>query len=318
MRIRPDNILLGILWLLAVTLGTCFWFNTVFGFDIFSAQHWEYISELQAARTPIKSGFYVSMAIAIFITILGLYIIVRPRTRRIRLPIIKTNKNNSDKNSTETPRVQTDAKNNTNNNDASTLDILPSMPKPTQIPQDKNSTSPSSAARPPRLNVPTWNANQNTALHTITPTMAQNIAPKQQNNNTDELRQIFANAGYTVKNNARIGSIQTSLIAIGTNETMWLGCVGVKTTDVRAIIDKFQQIFSDTLDETYIGINGFVIAAPDAATSEFEDILMFNSTDELRAYIQQNPNPPLAGDDDGMFDAYSEYIDAVITHIGKI
>lgn len=97
-----------------------------------------------------------------------------------------------------------------------------------------------------------------------------------------------------------------------------MGGVGIKTTDMRAAIDKLAQIFTDTLDETYININGFVIAAPDAATSEFQDILMFNTINELRDYITRMPNPPLPDDDDGIFDAYSEYIDAVINHIGKI
>ena len=115
-----------------------------------------------------------------------------------------------------------------------------------------------------------------------------------------------------------IKGVQIALLAIGTNETLWMGGVGIKTTDMRAAIDKLAQIFTDTLDETYININGFVIAAPDAATSEFQDILMFNTTNELRDYIARMPNPPLPDDDDGIFDAYSEYIDAVINHIGKI
>ena len=143
--------------------------------------------------------------------------------------------------------------------------------------------------------------------------------PKQpEADNSATLREIFSGAGYTVKPNTRVNGIQTALIAIGTNETMWLGCVGVKTTDVRAIIEKFQQVFADTLDETYISVNGFAVAAPDAATSEFQDILMFNKIDEVREYMRANPNPPTPADDDGMFDAYSQYIDAVITHIGKI
>ena len=63
-------------------------------------------------------------------------------------------------------------------------------------------------------------------------------------------------------------------------------------------------------------INGFVISAPDAATSEFQDILMFNTIAQLREYMSQHPNPPLPNDDNGLFDAYSQYIDAVINHIG--
>lgn len=308
MRIRLDNILLCILWLLAVTLGTAFWFNTIFGFDIFSATHWQYVSSLQAAQTPIKAGFYVSMAVSIFITIFGLYLIVRPRKRHIRLPILKISNQ-----TTTQPSQQKEQKNSTppvQNTDASTLDTPPAEMRPTQIP---TAPTPPPSARPPRLNIPV-SSHQYNSNKMATP------QPRQQNNNynVDQMAEIFTASGYTIKPNVRVNGITTSLIAIGTNETMWVGCVGVKTTDVRAILEKFEQIFSDTLDETYIGINGFVISAPDAATSEFQDILMFNTIDELRKYMQQNPNPPLPADDDGMFDAYSQYIDAVITHMVKV
>ncbi len=116
----------------------------------------------------------------------------------------------------------------------------------------------------------------------------------------------------------KIDSVPISLFAIGTNENLWLGGVGIKTTDLRDAMNKLAQIFSDTLDDIYININGFVIAAPDAATSEFQDILMFDSISALRTYMQDVPNPPIPADDAGNFDAYSEYIDTVIDYIDKV
>ena len=312
MRIRIDNILLCILWLLAMTLGACFWFNTFFGFDIFSATHWGYLSSMQAAQTPIRSGFYVSIAIVIFITILGLYIIMRPRRRKIRMPIVHVSKiNTNNTTSNNTPNKTT-----TQNPDASTLDIMPAEIQPAQIPNHPTtSNAPSAASRPPRLVLPTLNGNY--ISQPRTPTLHGTQSQQPTNNDLSELRNIFSDAGYTVKPSPRVNGIQIALLAIGANETMWIGCVNTKTTDIRAIIEKFQQVFSDTLDETTIAINGFAINAPDAATSEFQDILMFANTNELREYMRQNPNPPLDSDDDGMFDAYSQYIDAVINHIGK-
>lgn len=313
MKIRPDNILLCILWLLAVTLGACFWFNIAFGFDIFSASHWHYIASLQASRAPVKPGFYVSMAISIFIALFGLYVIVRPRFRKIKLPIMRI-KNNTIAQKQETTEPKTEQV----KTDASTLDVLPAEEQ--QAPKtDDRPYSPSSAARPPRLVLPTLNGgfvSQPTGNSSFPTLQNKPTAPSEQD--LSEIREIFVSANYTVKPNARVNGIKTALIAIGSNETMWLGCFGVKTTEVRSIIEKFQQIFSDTLDETEIEINGFVIAAPDADTSEFQDILMFNSINKLRTYMSDKQNPPLPADDDGMFDAYSQYIDAVITHIGKI
>lgn len=87
---------------------------------------------------------------------------------------------------------------------------------------------------------------------------------------------------------------------------------------IRNAIDKLNQIFSDTLEDVYIAVNGFAINAPDAATTEFEDILMFPSTDALNEYMQEHQNPQPAPDEKENFDAYSEYIDTVIGYIGKL
>ena len=313
MKIRIDNILLCVLWLLAVTLGASFWFNTVFGFDIFSSAHWEYIALLQASHSPIKTGFYVSMAITIFVAIFGLYLVVRPRIRKIRLPIMRVDMTH---NKTTTNIEQHQDNVIQSNSDASTLDLLQAEEQkytPNKVPSNQ-----SNLARPPRLTLPT--INNNFMSMPAETTMSSHLTTRTTPTDEDTLtiQKIFINTGYTVKPNVTLNGIKTVLIAIGTNETMWLGCMGAKTTDVRGIIEKFQQIFSDTLDETEISINGFVIDAPDAATSEFQDILMFNTIKELQDYIKNRHNPPLPDDDDGMFEAYSQYIDAVITHIGKI
>lgn len=306
MRIRIENILLCILWMSAVTLGSSFWFNTAFGFNIFSSEHWAYIASLQATQTPIKTGFYVSIAIIIFITIFGLYMIVRPRIRKIRLPKAAINKTKISDKTIESPAIQ--------NNDASTIDIIQSEQH--KASEEQTSYIPSSSTRPPRLVLPTLNNNFVSQSTESTMFNKQNVQPT--DTEKIDLRNIFISAGYKLKNIVRINGIEVPLIAIGTNETMWLGCIGVNTTSVRTIIEKFQKIFSETLDETEIEINGFAIAAPDAAVSEFQDILMFNTLGELSEYMKDKTNPPLPPDDDGMFDAYSQYIDAVITHIGKI
>ena len=257
MKFRPDYILLCILWLLAITLVTCFWFNISFGFNIFSAAHWEYLAYLQAGQSPIKIGFYISIVVIVFVTILGLYAIVRPRIRKIRMPIMHVSDKNKKAKATKTTT------NDIQNTDASTLDIMPAQ---TQEPSTtQNTTSPSPSMRPPRLNIPSG----------------------------------------IMQSGQRYG-INIALLAIGTNETLWIGGIGIKTTEMRTVIDKLDGIFSDTLDNNDIIINGFVISAPDAATSEFQDILMFNTIAQLREYMSQHPNPPLPNDDNGLFDAYSQ------------
>ena len=312
MKIRFDNFLLCVLWLLAMTLGTSFWFGTIYGFDIFSSAHWEYISYLQASQTPIKTSFYISVAIVIFMTIFGMYLILRPHMRKIRLPIVKTAPT-SIKAPVQTTSPQT--RDNTQDNDASTLDVLPGQMQPaTTSPAPQRPTTPAGLSRPPRLVLPTLNGGY---IHTPASPTLTGPTPTQ-NSDTDTLREIFTSAGYVVKPAPRVNGTQLALTAIGTGETLWLGATGIATTEMRKIMDKFYQIFSDTLDDASIGINGFVISAPDAPTAQFQDVLMFANMDELRQYMTNMQNPALPADDDGLFNAYSEYIDAVLNHIGKI
>ena len=311
MNIKLDKILLCILWLLAVTLGTSFVFNTIFGFNIFSAAHWQYLSYLQASKEPVSNVFYILLVILIFITIFGLYVLFVPRLRTIKFPkIFKRNKQNQQ---TNVPNNQTDS---------STLDILPAEEQGVQVtrPQNINVTT----MRPPRLHlsIPTSTNTLKESSSTPYPQRQQNTAqtPATATKNADysEINDIFTQFGYTVKQAPRINGIQTALLAIGNEETLWLGTVGIKTTELRSMIDKISQIFSDTLDDIYINVNGFIINAVDASTSESEDILMFNSISDLQEYLQTVPNPPLNEDEKENFEAYSEYIDTVLKYIGNL
>ncbi len=316
MRNRIDYILIGVLWLLAATLGISFLFNTYFGFNIFSAQHWEYLSYLQASNTPIKSSFYIFIVISVIITIAGLYMLLMPRARRLRLSVFNYKKWKKNKSSAHTTTPDAPDR------DASTVDILPGdTEKPVAAPLYPN-TRPQ-IKRPPHLNIPTHQNNYMAATNTPAPSATAPVvrtAVGDAPNTTAmdaEITEIFKSAGYIIKPTPNIKGVRPSVFAIGTDEVLWIGSVGIATTDMRMAIDTLSQIFSDTLDDIQIGINGFVINAPDAATSEFEDILMFNTISDLRDYISAHPNPALPADGVANFDAYSAYISTVIDYVGK-
>lgn len=297
MRNKIDNILLGLLWLLAMTLVACFWFNTKFGFNLFSAAHWQYLSYMQVAQTPVRPVFYVSLVIFAFIMLFGLYLIVRPRRRKIHL----TTK--------PAPRMVTP--------------VTHGAPLPDPIVAPNRPTSATTETRPTTPQ-PTPQMTRPRALVTSTfrPLQTpQNIVQAPQNNsehNRAEIMKIFESNGYTVKKTTSIAGVRPDVLAIGTNETLWIGATDIDTVDLRHAMDKLARVFADTLDDIYININGFVIAARDAATNTSDDILMFASIDELREYMASHRNPPPAADDVENFDAYSEYIDTVINYIGKI
>lgn len=297
MRNKIDNILLGLLWLLAMTLVACFWFNTKFGFNLFSVAHWQYLSYMQVAQTPVRPAFYVSLVIFAFIMLFGLYLIVRPRRRKIHLA------------TKQAPRMVTPVAH---------IAPLPApvaaqnRPAPANIDPHATTPQPSSQMTRPRALV------TSTFRPLQTP---QNIVQAPKNNsehNRTEIVKIFESNGYIVKKATSIVGVRPDVLAIGTNETLWIGATNIDTVDLRHAMDKLARVFADTLDDIYININGFVIAARDAATNTSDDILMFASVDELREYMSAHRNPPPAADDVENFDAYSEYIDTVINYIGKI
>jgi len=326
MRTRLDNILMGILWLLAATLGTSFWFNTKYGFNIFSAQHWQYLAYLQASKTPVEPSFYISLGIVVFITIFGLYFLIQPKLRKIVFPIMKTKNikvKTQSQSMTTAPDTQKYVESTTiqkvaepqhpAENTVSNPPITPTAPTPTAT-TTATVTSHTVPLRPPRLNLQT--ANSYVSAPTITPVLEINAT----NNDADDAKiaEIFTENGYIVKKTPYINRWRPNLLAIGTNEVLWIGAVSASTAQVKKAIDKLNQIFSDTLDDVYIGINGFSINAPDAQTAEFNDILLFNTIQDLGEYMRAHPNTEPTTEEKDNFDAYSEYIDTVIGYIGNL
>ncbi len=299
MRDKLDNFLLAILWLLASMLGVCFWFNIRFGFNIFSSAHWHHLAYMQAAQNPVSPLFYISMVISVIVVLSGLYLLVRPRLRKFRIPT--RNVPTHIPTVAQKPVAQTQ---HTHTNNPPTPSVAPSATPDT-------TTMAPTLTRPPRLNIAIT-----PQLFSAPPPQPTSATPAQ--NDWPEIREIFESAGYTVKGTPRIGATQTAILAIGTGEVLWLGAVGIPTTALQSAIDTINQIFSDTLDDIIINVNGFVISAPDATAPGAPNILTFDTPNALRQYMNEHRNPPLDEDDNGNFDAFSAYISTVIDYIGKI
>ena len=307
MRKNFENILLGLLWLLAATLGTTFWFNTRFGFNLFSGAHWDYLATQQATRAPVSFWFYFSFVAATFITLFVLYLLIRPRKRNIKI-------------SAPQKPAQT-APQTTTNNDASQINITPGVIQHTPI----EPTSPTPAAplppRPPRLNIapantfaPAAMAQQSATQPTVP--MMQTTPQLQTKQDWPEIREIFSMAGYVIKPEPRINGKKLALLAIGTDEVLWMGAVGIPTSQMQSCVNKLEQLFHDTLEDIEINVNAFVLNPTDTASDS--NILTFDTIDSLRDYMNTHRNTPLAADDAGNFAAYSEYITTVIEYIGKL
>lgn len=299
---RINCILLGTLWCLAIVLVLDFWLNTAYHFDMFSGRHWRFVAELQAAHKPIYSGFYISMILAILICIFGLFILLRPKFRKI---VLKPT----------TPQPTKTALPTDNNTDQDNIISRPQQqPEPSQTPQ-KN-TPPEqvpSIERPPHLHIqPTHN--------TITPTK-RNTVPEQKTTPepryTHEIREIFETNGYRVLTPKNISGVQLSVVALGTNETLWLGACDTSHEKMADVILSFKNIFQETLEDIEIDINAFIINPTD--NESVDAIIDFASLKELTRAIDNNPNEPEKPDDteSGNMDAFAGYIETVLTYLGK-
>jgi hypothetical protein len=286
MRNKLDNILLGLLWLLASTLAVCFWFNTQFGFDIFSKSHWHHLAYMQATQKPIQPVFYISMIISVIIIMCVLYFLIRPRRSH-------TVQATTQPPITEKPVV-------TKEPSVQQQPIRPVTPH-----QPVNIQRPT----PPQINMPRPASPMNMPSRQFIPTPSSNSNPSFQ------LHEIFKSAGYKIVKNPNISDVNISLVAVGSNETLWMGGVGISVPKMHEVLGILKQIFLDTLEDVSIKVNTFIVqpTTPD----RHNDILTFNTMDELRRYVMSHSNPDTNFNDES-FIAYETYITTVMDYIGKL
>ena len=305
---KINNILIGLLWLLAVALGTTFWFNTMYGFNIFSIPHWQHLAYMQAIGQSVKPSFYVSLVVAVLIALFGLYKLLQPRRRQITLPIFDR-ASSAQPTATSTTQVQKTVIEKPIEQPV----VSEPVSEPVHSTEPATNTTPQ-IARPPRLNIP--NVTRTAPMPRVPLTTTQGPAINLDAEYAD-IRNVFESAGYLYKGMPKIKNVQTAIIAIGADEVLWIGAVGVKNADMQRAIQTLSDVFTDTLEDIEIHINAFVIAAPDTNDTP-STILQFATVDDLRNYIAGVPNTPPDADNSEDFDAYSGYIGTVIDYIGKI
>ena len=272
----------------SILLGLSFWLNVRFGFNILNATHWNELSKLQAAHTPINKLFYASLGIAIFLFIFGSYLIFRPRFRNI----FKSDKTT---------------------NTYQPIHIKQTNTEKEQIPLPQSAIS---LQQPPKLNLPkrmVAAAMQKHVLHQS----QQKPDIKQPTIYDSELSEIFNNAGYMVKPNLTITGFTTNLFAIGTNEKVWFGAVDCDIEKFTTAVNRLKSIFTETLEDVPINISAFILDTNHLYESNNE-ALIFHSMDELKEFISKNPNPDIIDSERENFDAYSDYIDTIIQYAKNV
>ena len=293
MRNKFEHILLSILLGIAVLLGLTFWLNIIYGFNLFSKEHWKELAVLQAEQIPISTGFYISIGIAVFIFIFGLLLLYIPVIRRThKKEAIKNQINYTVSVSTVQEQKKEEKK----------------IPEPSRVNLN--------LSQPPRLNLP---SNMTRVLEQRHETFQQ----RQESSPTrydSILAQIFSDKGFVVKPNPVIARFSPNLFAIAPNEIVWIGAVDTDVEKLQSAINRLENIFTETLEDIKINVNAFVIDTKNTQTAT-DSIFVFKSIDELKTFVSELP-PAMPKDmssaDQDNFDAYSEYIDTIIQYVRNL
>ena len=280
--------MLGLLWLMTVALAITFWMNIRYGFNIMSAAHWEYLSTLQASRASIKPEFYLSIIGAIFVGIAGMYLLVRPRFRKIVL----------------TPPAPTQAQ-------IPSATVVPARPKaPTgmraisvrpQIQKPSNMV-PAIAPRPKPL---------------ATPPAVQNKEPE--NPLGEKIKSVFESAGYVMKPCKKLGRLVNPVVALGYDNMVWIGISNNSTENMQDAIQTLVTIFDDTLGDMAndMSLHGCIIKPTESGNNNPDLISTFASIEEFSEFMKKYQNKKPDDFDNELFDAVSTYVTTVTGYTGN-
>jgi len=285
-----EHLLTSILLITSIILGLTFWLNIKYSFNLLSVEHWTELSRLQASHTHILPGFYISLFIATFILILGLYVIFRPKFRKFQCQ--KSPSTNDVIKTTNTPSISEISE----KHEEHKVDSVPAM------------------VRPPRLNIPK-NIIQFNDKRTDT-TIQQDTTNNESSSkdNHDILIKNVPSVGYIIKDSPTVSGFTPDIIVIGHNETIYIGGINPDVQKLQKFITNIESVFSDTLEDIEINVIGFSISTN--LSNEQTDILTFNTSEEFGNYLSQQVDMDLIETDKENFEAYSEYIDTVLSFLG--
>ena len=288
MRNKFEHFLLSFLLGIAILLGLSFWLNIIYGFNLFSKEHWNELARLQAEQIPVSTGFYVSIVIAVFIFVFGILLLYI-------IPTIK--------------RTQKKSSNNF-------LSTMPMVPGHKEEKKEDNTVIERqmpklNLSQPPKLNLPSNMASVLQQRNEINQRKTKESVPDY---NTI-LSQIFKAKGFTVKPNPVISKFSPNLFAIAPNEIIWIGAVDTDIDKLQSAINRLEKIFTETLEDIKININAFLVDTKNTQPVS-DSIFVFKSLEELKTFVTELPPAwpnDMSNADQENFDAYSEYIDTVLT-----
>ena len=125
----------------------------------------------------------------------------------------------------------------------------------------------------------------------------------------------FADNGYEICDLIRIDGKHPAVVAIGTNETLFIGTTNVDIEILQNTMKRIELCFADTLEGIKINVKIMSVSGQRASA---DNIIQFASTDSLHKYMEQRKNVrPQTKQEWETFDAYAEYIRLTIEYLFK-
>jgi hypothetical protein len=312
---RKERFLIGILWLIVTGFVAMLFFNTVFGFNLLSLSHWNYLAELQV-KGLVDKNFYISLSITFVIALIGLYILIHPWHRKINI-------------NAPMPIRQ---------NEKPIINIVSKIPSPVPV----SSQMPS---RPPSININAFvrpaKTNEN---------ISQELpSPSAESLKIGEIKALLSNAGFILKKPISFSGTKVEFAAIGADEAFIVGLFVDSASSITAaegenskwvsgrnsfdspvwqlsmIIRKIEALFVEVLDSDlkinilpFVFTDGKIVNRMDLESVwDAVGIKVFDDMSIFRDFLDNYRPRTLDDSEKEDFDAYSSFIDTVSTHFNS-
>lgn len=131
-----------------------------------------------------------------------------------------------------------------------------------------------------------------------------------------EISDMFMKYGYEVCDLIRIGGKYPAVVAIGSDEKLFIGTANVDDEILQTTLKRIELCFADTLEG--IKINTQILCVDGISENMDDKIIHFVSIGALNNYMSTHKNiRPKTKTDTENFDAYAEYITTAMEYLFK-
>ena len=329
---KTEKFLLTVLWASAFSLVSQWFFNWFFGFNLLSAEHWRYLSELQVADA-VDRKFYIFLAGFLIIGLFILYILIVPWHRKIQM---------SERPKDNTLRFDMYSK--------------PVQQEPVVVSSGVPQYSFGEFQRPPKLNlnnsfIPT-RQEMSEVNSVVAPSSIRQSVPENSVFISEGIHQIYnmlGAAGFTNKESPVIDGIKPDFYAVGSGETLMIGIYCPEVGDIIAeengnaewassnrifkspvwqittVIQKLNGLFLEVLDaDLKVNIIPFVFVVGNIANKDavmgFWDaagIRVFSDAAEVSNFISSNMRQPQNEEEKNELSEFSDFVDTVTKYFAN-